>query len=157
MFEDFDVCYFVYGLIVLFLVFVLCWCLDFGKFLEYQRGWKMVVYLVFCGWFEDLYIVGIDLEEYGKVIKVVFVDIGILQFRVWLVELICLLVQLEFGYVWKDIIYGLYFGDWLFVFEQDIVWEDFLRDFWEWIENFFMNIFGFWIYQILILVEDQCF
>ncbi|KAK4658975.1 hypothetical protein QC762_0004070 [Podospora pseudocomata] len=105
----------------------------------------MAVHSALRAWLEDLHIAGIDLEEYGKATKAVFVDTGILQSRVWPVEPMCLPVQPEFEYVWKDIIYGPYPRDWLLVFEWDIAWEDFLRDFWEWIENPPMNIPGSWI------------
>lgn len=143
--EDLDARHPAHGLTALLLAPALCRCPDFSKLLEYQRDWKMAVRSALRAWLEDLHIAGIDLEEYGKATKAVFVNTGILQSRVWPVEPMCLPVQPEFGYVWKDIIYGPYPGDWLLVFEWDIAWEDLLRDFWEWTENPPMNIPGSWI------------
>ncbi|KAK0668349.1 hypothetical protein QBC41DRAFT_252413 [Cercophora samala] len=143
--EDLDARHPVHGLTALLQALALCRCPEFGELMEYQRCWKTAVHSALRAWLEDLQVAGIDLEEYGKATKAVFVDPGILQSRVWPVDPLCKPVQPEFGYVWKDIIYGPYPGDWLLVFEWDIAWEDFLEDFWEWIDNPPMSMPGSWV------------
>ncbi|KAK4177758.1 hypothetical protein QBC36DRAFT_211011 [Triangularia setosa] len=142
---DFDARHPVNGLTPLLWGIALCRCPTFSPMMEYQRCWKAAVQSSLRAWLQDLETEGIDLEEYGKATKAVFVETDILKSRTWPVDPMCKPEQAEFGYVWKDIIYGPIPESWSLVFEWDIAWEEFLEDFWDWIDNPPMSIPGSWV------------
>ncbi|KAK0748334.1 hypothetical protein B0T21DRAFT_344008 [Apiosordaria backusii] len=143
--QDFDARHPVNGLTPLLWAIALCRCPDLSELMEYQRCWKSAVSSALRAWLEDLEVEGIDLQDYGRATKAVFVDTGALQTRTWPVGTLCKPEQPEFGYVWKNIIYGPNPEDWSLEFEWDIAWEEFLEDFWNWIDNPPLEIPGSWV------------
>lgn len=109
--------------------------------------WKSELKQHMRDWLEDLLVGGKDLELYGRAEMAAFVRQDKLCSEYWPPT------EADWdsrgsgegGWKWKGFTYGPRPEDWDLIWEWDPRVEDFVRDFWDWVENPPLNIPGAWV------------
>ncbi|KXX73485.1 hypothetical protein MMYC01_209131 [Madurella mycetomatis] len=119
--------------------------------------WKGVLKWYMRGWLEDLLAGGKDLELYGRMEMAAFLRQDKLRSECWPpqtseywshlipVEEWDYMGSSEGGWRWQGFTYGPRPEDWDLIWEWDPRVEEFVGDFWSWIENPPLRVPGAWV------------
>jgi hypothetical protein len=113
------------------------------RYSERRRAWQRLLQVGVREWVEDIAAAGHDLEAYGKAEMRNFRR---QDFSQSLVEPLKGVTGFSDGqYRWKGFKYGPRPQDWDLIWEWDPAVEEFVGDFWEWIENTPLSVPGGWV------------